>query len=47
MNAGWLALALVIVAVAVGGYALLLGIRYRKLQRRVEELGSPASKERP
>ena len=45
MNAGWLALALVVVVVAVGGYALLLGTRQRRLRRRIEELETKSSGE--
>ena len=47
MNAGWLALALVVVAVAIGGYALLVSLRQRKLERRLAELQSDSSAELP
>ena len=47
MNAGWLVLALVVVAAAIGGYALLLGIRKNKLQRRIAELEERPSEDLP
>ncbi len=38
MNAGWLALALALVVLGIGGYAFFVGVRERKVRRRIEEL---------
>ncbi len=40
MNAGWLALALAAVVVAIGGYAAYVSLRRRKLQQRIAALES-------
>lgn len=40
MNAGWLALALAAVIVAIGGYTAYVSLRRRKLDRRIAELES-------
>ena len=38
MNAGWLALALAVVVLGIGGYTLLVSARERKTKRRIEQL---------
>ena len=35
---GWLAIALVTVWVAIGGYAATLGVRQRRIERRLDDL---------
>lgn len=40
MNAGWLALALAAVVVAIGAYTAYLGFRRRRLEERITELES-------
>ncbi len=40
MNAGWLAVALATVVLAIGGYAVLITLRERHLERRINDLES-------
>jgi CcmD family protein len=46
VNSGWLIVALLAVAAGIGCYVLSLTVRWRRLQRRLEELAPSESPQR-